>query len=174
MNALEAIAKRRSTRAYKPDQIPEESLQEIVKAGFRAPVASAKYDSLHITVVQNRELLHEIGASVSQLLSKMMRQKMDKDFGAPTMVFVSAQESTMPTVDYANAGCVLENMVVAATALGIDSVLWAGGCLALQQDDALRQAVGIPEGHAPLLCASFGYAAVRSAPKAHAIAVNRV
>ena len=53
MNTLEAIAKRKSTRNYTPEQIPEEALAVILKAGFAAPVAMAKYDSLHITVVQN-------------------------------------------------------------------------------------------------------------------------
>ena len=33
MNTLEAIAKRRSTRNYKPEQIPEDALQAILKAG---------------------------------------------------------------------------------------------------------------------------------------------
>ena len=60
MNTLEAIAKRKSTRNYTPAQIPEEALEVILKAGFAAPVAMAKYDSLHITVVQTQQLLDKI------------------------------------------------------------------------------------------------------------------
>lgn len=40
MNTLEAIAKRVSVRAYRPEQIPEETLQAILKAGMAAPVGS--------------------------------------------------------------------------------------------------------------------------------------
>lgn len=53
MNTLEAINKRVTCRAYKPEQISEEALETILKAGMAAPVASAKYDSMHITVVEN-------------------------------------------------------------------------------------------------------------------------
>lgn len=60
MNTLEAIKKRVSCRAYKPEQISEEALNEILKAGMSAPVASAMYDSMHITVVENEEVLKQI------------------------------------------------------------------------------------------------------------------
>ena len=60
MNTLEAIAKRKSTREYKDVQITEEALDAILKAGFASPVAMARYDSLHITVVQNQELLKNV------------------------------------------------------------------------------------------------------------------
>ena len=72
MNTLEAIAKRKSTRNYKPEQIPEDALQAILKAGIAAPVAMAKYDSLHITVVQNPEILAKINAATADMLFKVM------------------------------------------------------------------------------------------------------
>lgn len=43
MNTLEAISKRKSTRAYKTDGISEHDLQKILNAGFCAPVGSGKY-----------------------------------------------------------------------------------------------------------------------------------
>ena len=52
MNALEAIAKRKSTRSDKSEQVSDQVLETILKAGFAAPVAMAKYDSLHVTVLQ--------------------------------------------------------------------------------------------------------------------------
>ena len=38
MNTLEAIAKRRSTRSYESEQISEEALAAIIKAGCAAPI----------------------------------------------------------------------------------------------------------------------------------------
>ena len=67
MNTLEAIAKRKSTRNYTPEQIPEEALEVILKAGFAAPVAMAKYDSLHITVVQTQQLLDKINQATEEV-----------------------------------------------------------------------------------------------------------
>ena len=61
-----AIAHRRSIRTYKPEQIPKEILDNIIKAGFKAPVASGRYDSLHITVVQNPEALKQIADAAAE------------------------------------------------------------------------------------------------------------
>ena len=46
MNTLEAIATRKSTRAYTPEQISEEALDTILKAASAAPIAMAKYDKI--------------------------------------------------------------------------------------------------------------------------------
>ena len=170
MNTLEAIAKRVSVRSYKSEQISEEALEKILKAGMAAPVGRGRYDNLHITVVQNRELLDKIGNGFSELFSKMFNQKVDKNFGAPTMIFVSEKDG----MDNANAACVLENMIIAATSMEIDNILWAGGCMVVKQDDELRNALGIPEEYIPSLCASFGYAKEPEEAKVHTITVNRV
>ena len=77
MNTLEAIKKRVSCRAYKPEQISEEALNEILKAGMSAPVASAMYDSMHITVVQNEEVLKQIVDLSSEFLSNFTGQNAD-------------------------------------------------------------------------------------------------
>ncbi len=69
MNTLEAIAKRKSTRDYKPMQISEEELNAIIKAGCSAPIAMAKFDSLHITVIQNEEFLKIINDKSADALA---------------------------------------------------------------------------------------------------------
>ncbi|MBR2716779.1 MAG: nitroreductase family protein [Oscillospiraceae bacterium] len=174
MNTLEAMAKRRSVRSYKPEQIPDEVLGAILKAGASAPVARGDYDSLHITVIQNRELLDTIGNAVSEMLTKRMNKPVDKNFGAPTMILVSSRPGVIPGLEYANVACVLDNMIIAATDLGIDNILWGGAAVVVEQNEALRARLAIPEGFAPVLCASFGYAAAEEDPKPHTISVNKV
>ena len=60
MNTLEAIARRKSTRAYKDQRISKEALEDILKAASASPVAMAKYDSLHLTVVESEEMIKKI------------------------------------------------------------------------------------------------------------------
>ena len=72
------------------------------------------------------------------------------------------------------AACVLENMLIAATSLGIDNIIHGGGSAVVAQSEELMQKLGIPEGYKPALCASFGYAVEETPAKNHAIAVNRV
>ncbi len=86
METMKAIAWRKSVRSYKPDQIPDEVLNTILKAGSSAPVASGKYDSLHITVVQNKEIINKISDAIFELLNG----KVSMAFGAPTIIFVSS------------------------------------------------------------------------------------
>ena len=174
MTALEAIAKRYSCRSYKPEQIPEEALDAILKAGMAAPVGTAAYDTLHITVIQNWDLLNEISEAVTEMVSKIFGKRMDKNFGAPTMIIVSSKPGRMPGMEYANAACVLENMLIAATGLGIDNIIHGGGSAVVAQSEDLMRKLAIPEGFKPTLCASFGYAVQEEAPKNHTITVNRV
>lgn len=174
MEALEAIAKRTSTRKFKETQISEENLQAILKAGMAAPVGSGAYTSLHITVVQNQAIFSKINAAVTELIFKMMGKKMDKNFGAPTMIFVSSKPATMPGLEYANTACVLENMAIAATSLGIGNVIWGGAAAAVEQNAELQKILEIPEGFKPTLCISLGYACEDEGPKKHEIAVNKI
>ena len=174
MNTLEAIAKRKSTRNYKPEQIPEEDLRTILQAGFAAPVAMAKYDSLHITVVQNPELLGKINKATEEVFFRLLGVRRNMDFGAKTLLFVSSTEIHRPGTNHANAGIVMENMVLAATALGIDSVILGGAPSAVAQDPELMKALGIPEGFRPLLGCFLGYGAENTPVKEHSISVNRV
>lgn len=174
LNTLEVIKKRVSIRKYKQEQISEDALQTIIKAGCAAPVGSGDYNSLHIAVVQNNSLLSEISLAVNDFVFKMLGKKMDKDFGAPTMIIVSSRPAMMLGIEYANAACVLENMILAATDKNIGNILWAGAAVAIAQNNELREKIGIPEGFTPILCASFGYPEVNEEPKNHTIAVNRI
>lgn len=174
MNTLEAIAKRKSTRSYRPEQISEEQLQTILKAGFAAPVAMANYASLHITVVQNEALILKINEATAEMMSKILGVRKNTDFGAKTLLFVSSTPVHRPGTDHANAGIVMENMVLAATALGIDSVILGGAPAAVAQNAELMKALEIPEGYTPLLGVFLGYGAEETPAKEHSITVNRV
>ena len=174
MHTLEAIAKRKSTRSYKPVQIPEGALQTILKSGCAAPIAMARYDSLHITVVQKQELLDRINAATAEMIAQTLGVRKNVDFGAKTLILVSSTPVHRPGTEYTNAGIVVENMVLAATDLGIDSVILGGAPGAVAQDAELMKALEIPEGFTPLLGAFFGYGAEDTPAKEHTIAINRV
>ena len=174
MEALEAIAKRTSTRKFKGTQISEENLQAILKAGMAAPVGSGLYESLHITIIQDMKILNIIGDAATEMVSKKFGKQMNKNFGAPTMIVVSSKPAVFPGVEYANAACIIENMAIAATSLGIDNIVWAGPTAVISKDTAIRNAIHIPDDFNPTLCISFGYGIETSTPKNHEIATNRI
>ena len=174
METIQSILSRKSTRAYKSEQIPEKMLEIILNAGMAAPVGSGAYDSLHLTVVQDQSLFPVINQAVTDLIFKMSGKRMDKNFGAPTMIFVSSKPVAMPGLEYANAACVLENMAIAATSLGIDNIIWGGAAVAVSQSAELTAKLGIPSEFKPVLCISFGYSKENEEPKKHNITVNKV
>lgn len=122
-----------------------------------APVRSGLYDSLYITIIQNVGILNTIGNTVTERTPEKFGKRMDKNFGVPTMIVVSSKPAVFSGVEYANAACVIENMAIAATSLGIDNVVWAGPTAIISKDTAIRKAVHIPDDFTPILCISFGY-----------------
>ena len=175
MNTLEAIAKRKSTRSYTSTPVPEEALNAVLQAGFAAPVAMARYDSLHITVIQSEEIIRRINDMTAEMFYKRMGVKKNTDFGARTLLLVSTNaEGLPPEMAYANVGIVVENMVLAATDLGISTVILGGAPRMIAEDEALMKDLGIPAGFKPILGACLGYATSDEPAKEHSIAVNRV
>lgn len=174
MNTLEAIPNRRSTRTYKSEQISEEALDTILKAGMAAPVAMAKYDSLHITVIQNEQLITRIFDEAQDAVYKTIGIRKSLDYGAKTLIVVSSLPPHREGMDYTNGGIIIENMVIAATALGVDSCIMGAPIAALASNYELLKTVGIPEGFNPVIGAVFGYASEEEPTKEHKIAVNKV
>lgn len=174
MDTLEAITKRKSTREYQDVQLSEDALQTILKAGFAAPVAMARYDSLHITVVQSQELLDRVNCATSEALYKISGARKNTDFGARTLIFISSTPIHRAGTEYINVGIVGENMVLAATALGIDSVMLGAAPAAVAEDPVLMKDLGIPDGFKPMLGIFLGYGVHDEPAREHTINFNRV
>lgn len=175
MKTLDAIKKRKSTRAYKAEQIDETALEIIIKAGFASPVAMARYDSLHITVIQNEDVIKDICNMTSEMMAAKSGEKRNMNFGAKTMIMVSTNPETLPyEMACVNVGIVVENMVLAATSIGIDSVILGGAPRAIAPDDQLVKSLGIPNGYKPILGMFLGYAEKEEPAKDHSISVNRI
>lgn len=174
METLEAIAKRYSCRKFTFEPVSEENLQKILNAGMQAPVGMGAYDSIQITVIQDKTILNEISNGVSAMIEKTFGRKMDKNFCESALVIVSSKVGNAPGIEMINAGCVLENMLIAATSLGIDNIMHAGASMFLTQNDELLAKLNLPDGFKPILAASFGYSKEKEETKKHSISVNRI
>ena len=155
METMKAIAKRKSTRAFDPEKkVAESTLNAILAAGCAAPVGAGDYASLHLTVIQNRETLDKISKAVQAVL------KVERDvlYGVPVLVLVSSSEPKFPNVQYANVGCVMENMLLAAADLEVDSIYLWGAVNVLAQIPELQKELGVPKGFTPISAAGLGYA----------------
>ncbi len=145
-----------------------------MKAGASAPIGMGRYDTLHMTVIQNDELLVKIFDEAEDVMFKATGMRKNMNFGAKTVVLVSSMPAYREGIDYAHAGFVIENMVIAATSLGIDSVVLGGPISAITGSEEIMQALSVPNGFTPLLAVAFGYGVEDAPAKEHTITVNRV
>ena len=152
MNTMEAIARRSSVRAYNGAQLSAEELQTVLRAGCAAPVGLGLHDSMMMAVVQDKALLRD----VSEGIRRAMGVPTDPIYGAPTLVILSSRAQPAVGVDYANAGCILENMMLAATELGLGSVIIWGAGAAAEADLDLKKRLGIPAEYRALAGLALG------------------
>lgn len=172
MNTIETISKRYSCRNFDGKQITESDLDLIIKAGMSAPVARGLYENLHITVVQDEALIKEIFDVTEEEMYKLSNVRRNMNFGAKTYIIVSSINPT--NMEYVNAGCIVENMILAATALNINTVMMAAPTRSIADKKDLLLRLGIPSGYVPLLSSLFGYAKEDELPKEHHITINRI
>lgn len=164
---IRTLLSRRSIRAYKTEQIKDEDLNTILKAGSFAPSAMNQ-QSWHFTVVQNKEVFDKINKACKKAFENSNNPNFrasakDSDFSicynAPTYIIVSGKDGNIaPQVD---CGLALENMFLAAASLGIGSC-WIHAVnflFATEEGKALKKELGIPEGYTPCCSGAFGYSA---------------
>lgn len=155
MELMKVIAMRKSTRSYKSEQISDESLNTIINAGCAAPVGIGAYDMVHLTVVQNSDLLDRIIKTYANINGN---PKANPLYGAPALVVVSGKpHDKFPHAEIANAACIIENMALAATDIGIGSVYLWGILRAFSADKELLKALNLPEGFIPASGIALGH-----------------
>ncbi len=161
MDVLQAITNRRSHRAYKAEQLPEEVLEKILRAGLEAPSAR-NHQPWHFSVVQNPELIQEVHDEAARVMGREGSPRFaDPDFQifyyAPTVVFIFGEKGFSWTdVD---CGIAVENMALAAEGLGVGSVILGLPKPAFQGNmaDELRNRLQCPEGYDFVIALALGY-----------------
>ncbi|MDY0371487.1 MAG: nitroreductase family protein [Sphaerochaetaceae bacterium] len=162
--AIEVMMKRRSTRNFLAEQIPEESLQKILAAGLQAATAMNR-QSWHLTVVQDAQLLDAISQAVGAVLvdsgvpslnDRAQEPEFHTFYQAPTVVFVSTDGSAYSLADCANA---TQNMTLAATALDLGSCYIGSFVQAFKhkQGKELLNRFSLPIGYRPVFAVALGY-----------------
>ena len=111
--ALKVMETRRSCRAYKPEQITEEELQAVLRAGTYAPTGRGRQAPI-IVAVQDRETIGTLSKMNAAILGN---PEADPFYGAPTPLIVLADKS-IPTWFY-DGCCVMDNLLNAAEAAGL-------------------------------------------------------
>lgn len=150
---LDLLLTRRSVRAYKPDPVPTALLEEVLRAGTYAPTGGGRQSPV-LVAVTDKAARDEI----SRLNAAVMGKDTDPYYGAPVLVLALADPASSTWVE--DASCALENMMLAAHALGLGSV-WVHREREIFDSDAgkaLLRAWGLPETLRGVGSIALGYA----------------
>lgn len=108
------LIERRSCRNFKKEQIKDDELNLILKAGEYAP-SGMGLQSPKMIVLQNEDEIKKL----SSLNAKIMNRNVDPFYSAPTVILVLADKNIKTYIE--DGSLVLGNLMNAASSLGIGS-----------------------------------------------------
>ena len=177
------LEQRRSVRAFRPDPLPQEQLDALLRAACLAPVGSAMYRDVHITVVRDQEKLLKLCEAAWKRFSsvEVVREiagEADTDpeagvhqpnlfYGAPVVFFLSHRRQTLqPGIEWANVTAVAQQMHLAAADMGLGSCFMWGALESMRMFPELdhTELLALPPDFEPLIGLAVGYSA--DTPKA--------
>ena len=167
---LKAIANRYSCRAYTDVMPDDDTLQAIAKAAVAAP-SGMNRQGWRVIVIKDTALLQEIDtysmasfkAQADQSTYKRMMDRGGKMlYNAPCMIVVV----TEPDSSSMDCGIVAQNITLAATSLGLGSVICGilGMPLAGERGEEFKNRLGFPDGFGFGIAILLGYADKEGAP----------
>jgi nitroreductase len=156
MELEKVIEKRRSVRDFAHDKkISDSDIEKILKAGEQAPVGKGQYQDVHLTVVENDDVLNEI---IESSKSQGKAHTNNVFYNAPAIIIVSQRKlETFPEIGYSNAGAILQNMLLRATDLGIDSVYVLSAISSIVGNEKVLKLLDLPADFTPTGIAVLGY-----------------
>ena len=158
---LKAIRERRTCRNYRPEQVKEEDLQQILEAGTWA-ASGMGAQAATMVVVQDKETRDRL----MKMNAAIMGVNSDPFYGAPTVVVVLADPARATCVE--DGSLVIGNLMLAASSLGVGScwVHRARQEFESPEGKALLKKWGLPENYIGVGHCVLGYpAAAPAAPK---------
>lgn len=163
MALMDIIKARHSIRKYTDEQISRADLEKILEAGNFAPNAGGGQRSM-LVAIHNKELATHIGKMnmanfdrtylAGNYVSKEQPSTIDDPtirngfYDAPTVVCVFSQDKFLFRT--ADAFCMMENMVLQATELGIASCIVSRGYETFASEEGRKwmREWEVPEGYA--------------------------
>lgn len=109
---IQNIVSRVSCRSYSEKKVPLSKVNQIVEAGVMAP-SGMNRQICNILVVRNKSKVEKIRKAAIKNFGR------DPFYGANTLCIVYGLKDQPLLVQ--DASCILENMFIAATSLGVDS-----------------------------------------------------
>ncbi|MCJ7638519.1 MAG: nitroreductase family protein [Euryarchaeota archaeon] len=176
MNTVfENIYLRRSVRDYKPNDVPDEIIKELIRAGTYAPFSPypTRHQPRRFVVIKNREMMNRLSERAKKLwldmgtnsdseikrpeniMKALKMPEFNIFYNATVLVFIFAMPHAYTSHEY-DCAAAAENMLIAAQSLGIGSC-WIGLGMPLGSDQNTLAELDVPEGYRLMMPLIFGY-----------------
>lgn len=158
MNTMQAIQERYSCRTYESRAVEQEKVEQLLKAVYATPIAMKRYEDLHVTVITNPDFLEKLDQATAKTYDQLGKHPL---YGVPLVFLLSGRtgEGIPNSTPYLNGGVAVENLALAATELGLGSVIFGGPVRTLNAHLELLEQLNLPEGFSPVVALGVGYAA---------------
>jgi len=155
MEFSDLVEKRYSVRAYKPDPVEEDKLQQVLETARLAPTAANRqpFQLIVIHTVGREEELKCIYGREWFVQAPLVICAC----GMPDRNWVRCDGKNYNDVDVA---IVMDHLILSAANLGLGTC-WIGAF----DPDAAREVLGLPDGVEPIAFTPLGYPADQSRPK---------
>ena len=156
METIKAISTRRSIRTFTSQQISEDMIEKLLRAGMQAPSAR-NYQPWHFVVTAERKILDKI--PLIHPYAEMMYQ-------ATLAILVCGDLNLEKSVEYCAINCsaATQNILLAAHDLGLGAV-WLGVYPRKERSEGLKKLFDIPQDIVPVSLLACGYPAETLAPE---------
>ena len=170
MEFTDVLALRCSARAYTEEAVAEEAVAAVLEAAQRSPVGHHNYAGYRLTAIENKEVL----ALMRKTFSELSGRQDDPSYGAPVFIIVSVTPEASEVVQKYDCACIIENMHLAATNLGLGSCYIHGMIRTIREEKAWQEAAGIAKEDVPMCGLILGHAkmAARKRPAKENMEVN--
>lgn len=166
MDFYDVLEKRVSTRKFEKEKVSDVDINQLLYAAYKAPIANGLYDKCRLTVIKEKSLIEEISKEYMQLNGS------DKDslFDAPLFILFSSSKED--NSKYEDAGCVLENISLAASSLNLGSCYIRGAINSLGNEAKYIEKLNLDEGFFPVSGIVIGKTSKELKAKDHKITTN--
>jgi len=153
---LDMILSRRSIRAYTPEPVTEEQIEQLLRAAMSAPSANNE-QPWQFVVIDDRALLDIIPDDVHPY-SQMLKE-------APLAILICGEPRRQHHAGFWEQDCAAatENLLLAAHALGLGAV-WLGVHPREKRVEGLRRLLRLPDDLIPFALIAVGHPAEKKPP----------
>ncbi len=149
---IKTLTTRRSVRSYKYQQVPKETINQIVEAGRFAPTGMNSRDTLFLVVTDK-----ETRDKMSLMNAKVLGSDKDPFYGAPCVIVVFADRTRRTYLE--DGSVAMANLMNAAYSLGVDSC-WihrAKEVFETEEGRELARSFGVPDDYIGIGNCILGY-----------------